>query len=145
VELDDRRFCSCGMFPFVINTRRKIFKHYTGFSFFIFIWISALETNRERLIRHEMIHFKQQVELLFLFHWILYGLFYLISRLNRQEHYIAYRYNPFELEAYGNDSNPEYLRARKAFAWVRYWAEFRMGRNKTWPDRIAKRKHAGWD
>lgn len=108
------------MLPIVIRTRKKIFRHYTGFSFFLFIWISDLESQRERLIRHERIHFFQQLELLFIFHWLLYAYFYIISRLKGHEHYIAYRYNPFELEAYGNDSDESYLRSRKAFAWTRY-------------------------
>jgi hypothetical protein len=79
-----------------------------------------LEKDQSRLIRHEKIHFKQQVELLFVGHWILYGVFYLASRYKRHRHYIAYRYNPFEIEAYENDIQQDYLKKRTPFAWLKY-------------------------
>jgi hypothetical protein len=132
------------MIPIIIITEKRIFKYYTGFSFFIFIWISRLEQNSVRLIRHETIHFRQQVELLFVFHWLLYGLFYTISRLKGQRHYIGYRYNPFELEAYGNDSNPEYLKQRKLFAWLRYLRPFRASLMRDMSDKIPADKFVKW-
>ncbi len=126
------------MLPVVIHTRKRIFRHYTGFSFFIFIWISRLESNQARLIRHETIHFYQQLELLFIFHWMLYGFFYLISRVKGNRHYISYRYNPFELEAYLNDSNEKYLEERKAFAWWRHLKKFRESLTKDLSSTIPK-------
>ena len=132
------------MIPIIIFTEKRIFKYYTGFSFFIFIWISRLEKNSTRLVRHEMIHFWQQVELLFVFHWLLYGLFYMVSRLKGQRHYICYRYNPFELEAYGNDSNEQYLKERKLFAWTRYIGGFRKSLRKDTTDNIPKDRLPGW-
>ncbi len=112
------------MLPYRIYTQRKIFNYYTGLSFFIFIWITREPHDQTQLIRHEKIHFWQQVELLFLFHWILYALFYLVGRLHGQCHYIAYRYNPFEIEAFENDVNKNYLKTRTPFAWVRYVPTF---------------------
>jgi hypothetical protein len=108
------------MLPFKIYTRNRIFNYYTGLSFFIFIWISRVTKDEIRLVRHEKIHFLQQVELLFIFHWILYAYFYLISRYKGQGHYVAYRYNPFEMEAYDNEHNENYLKSRKPFAWVSF-------------------------
>jgi hypothetical protein len=132
------------MFPIVIRTKKRIFKYYTGFSFFIFIWISQLEKNSQRLIRHESIHFYQQLELLFVFHWLLYGGFYLISRLKGQGHYISYRYNPFELEAYSNDLDETYLRRRKVFAWVAYVKTFRSTLSKDMSGSVPKDKYITW-
>lgn len=106
------------MLPLKIYTRRKIFNYYQGLSFFIFVWICDDKRGERWLIRHEKIHFFQQVELLFVFHWLLYTLFYLLTRLRGHGHFIAYRYNPFELEAYDNDRNEDYLRTRKIFAWA---------------------------
>ena len=120
MELLPCRSCYRSMFPIIIFTQGRIFKHYTGFSFFIFIWISRLEKNPAQLIRHEKIHFYQQLELLFVGHWLLYGIFYLISRYKRHGHYIAYRNNPFEREAYMNDPQEDYLAKRKRYAWVEY-------------------------
>lgn len=108
------------MLPFKIYTRKRIFNYYTGLSFFIFIWISKLTKDEVQLVRHEKIHFWQQVEMVFVFHWLLYGFFYLAARSKGYSHYIAYRYNPFELEAYDNESNTTYLKKRRPFAWIGY-------------------------
>lgn len=114
------------MLPLKIYTRKKIFNYYTGLSFFIFIWISKLTTDEVRLVRHEKIHFRQQIELLFVFHWMLYIIFYLISRLKGYGHYGAYRCNPFELEAFTNDIDTAYLQRRKPYAWLNYiWEYYR--------------------
>ena len=70
--------------------------------------------------RHETIHFQQQLELLFVFQWILYGLFYLIGLVRYRNGEQAYRENPFEREAYGNDKDQDYLLNRPRYSWVRY-------------------------
>ncbi|MEO5599688.1 MAG: hypothetical protein ABIR06_02050 [Cyclobacteriaceae bacterium] len=112
------------MLPYKIYTRKKIFNYYTGLSFFIFIWITRQPSDETQLVRHEKIHFWQQVEMLFVFHWILYALFYLLGRMKGQCHYIAYRYNPFELEAFANDPDASYLEKRRAFAWAGFLRQF---------------------
>jgi hypothetical protein len=106
------------MLPFKIYTRKRIFNYYTGLSFFVFIWISKLTKDEVKLVRHEKIHFLQQVEMLFVFHWLFYAFFYLLSRSRGHGHYVAYRYNPFELEAYTNENDVDYLKTRKSFAWL---------------------------
>jgi hypothetical protein len=106
------------MLPFKIYTRKRIFNYYTGISFFIFIWISKVAKDEVKLIRHEKIHFLQQVEMLFVFHWLLYAFFYLLSRYKGYGHFIAYRYNPFELEAYAYEHDENYLKSRRSFAWI---------------------------
>jgi hypothetical protein len=132
------------MLPILFKTRKRIFRHYTGFSFFVFIWISALETDPARLIRHEKIHFLQQLELFFVFHWLLYGLFYLISRIKRQGHYIAYRYNPFEVEAYTHDTDVNYLMRRRPYAWTRYLRDFLRTLNTNMSGQVPKHKEIRW-
>jgi len=100
----------------------------------VFIWVSELVKERKRLINHETIHFHQQLELLFIFHWLLYALFYAISRIAGRGHYIAYRYNPFEMEAYRHDGDLDYLPKRKLFAWFGYLpAYFKILRGKHQP------------
>ena len=112
------------MLPYKIYTRKKIFNYYTGLSFFIFIWITREPNDQKQLIHHEKIHFWQQVEMLFVFHWLFYGVFYLLGRMTGQCHYIAYRYNPFEIEAYTYDGDEDYLTKRRAFAWIGFVREF---------------------
>ena len=74
----------------------------------------------EKTITHETIHFFQQVEMLFIFQWILYGLFYVIGRFTKGSWKAAYYGNPFEVEAYANDLDPDYLKERKFWAWTGY-------------------------
>ena len=74
----------------------------------------------EKTITHETIHFFQQVEMLFVFQWILYGLFYIIGRFTKGSWKAAYYGNPFEVEAYANDIDPDYLQERKFWAWASY-------------------------
>jgi hypothetical protein len=94
---------------------------YAAQSLFIFIILREKEfENCERLIHHEKIHFWQQVEMLFIFHWLLYLAFYLFNLIRYQSHQKAYRLNPFEKEAYQNDGDFSYLHHRKPYAWVKY-------------------------
>jgi hypothetical protein len=115
------------MLPIRFYTNKKIFNYYSGLSFFIFIWILRTRKEDPSLKRHEVIHFWQQVELLFIFHWLLYGIFYLISRFHGQGHYQAYRTNPFECEAYDMEEKMTYLKDRRPFAWAPYVRKFFAG------------------
>jgi hypothetical protein len=90
-------------------------------SFFIFVF-SRGEMD-DRVKRHETIHYKQQVEMLFVFQWIMYGYFHLKGLLSGLKGSEAYYLNPFELEAYDNDEKENYLNERKRYAWVKYWRE----------------------
>ena len=74
----------------------------------------------EKTITHETIHFLQQLEMLFVLQWILYGLFYVIGRFTKGSWKAAYYGNPFEVEAYANDLDPDYLEERKFWAWTGY-------------------------
>jgi hypothetical protein len=83
-------------------------------SFFIFVWCRG-EIN-EKTKRHETIHFQQQIELLFM-----YGVFHLIGLVKEKGNgKKAYYHNPFELEAYGNDHDENYLQQRKRYSWIKY-------------------------
>ena len=108
------------MIPIRIQTKSKLFRYYSGFSFFIFIFIWKGACEKEILINHELIHFYQQVEMLFVFHWLLYLLFYLIARVKRKDHDTAYYNIPFEKEAYTFEHDLHYIRRRKLFAWVKF-------------------------
>lgn len=90
-------------------------------SFGIFVFFAGKkELVDESIIRHETIHFRQQLELLFVFQWILYGIFHLIGYVKNREVRWAYLSNPFELEAYDNDEKIDYLNDREHFAWAKY-------------------------
>jgi hypothetical protein len=133
------------MLPYKIYTRKKIFNYYTGLSFFIFIWIRRHTSDETRLVRHEKIHFWQQVEMLFVFHWILYGFFYLLGRMKGHCHYVAYRHNPFELEAFTNDPDAKYLENRRMFAWAGFVREYFEALTKDHSQNVPRDKKIIWD
>ena len=74
----------------------------------------------EQLMNHELIHFRQQIELLIIPFYILYLLNYLINLIRYHKHTEAYRNILFEREAYENDSNLSYLSERRFAAWTIY-------------------------
>lgn len=106
--------------PWIISMPSRIFGQYDGFAFFIFIFIYRGIVAQEKLINHERIHFWQQLELLFLIHWLLYILFYLLYRIKGLNHTQAYMAIPFEREAYKHEHDATYLKKRKPFAWLAF-------------------------
>lgn len=72
----------------------------------------------EKVINHESIHTEQIKECLYIGFYILYLLFW-FERLvwNARK---AYRGNPFEQEAYSNQSDLDYIPNRKRYAWLKY-------------------------
>ena len=70
--------------------------------------------------RHETIHFQQQLEMLFIPFFLLYGFFWLKGMIKYKDGKAAYYVNPFEKEAYINEYKEDYLANRKRFAWKNY-------------------------
>ena len=70
--------------------------------------------------RHETIHYHQQLEMLFIFQWITYGVFWLIGLVRYRNGAEAYRQTPFEREAYENQKKYTYLEKRPLWNWVNY-------------------------
>ncbi len=86
---------------------------------FILFKEEKLKENRV-IIRHELIHFRQQLELLVIPFYVFYLLSYLINLVVYRSHHLAYLNICFEREAYTNDSNPDYLKNRRFYEWVSY-------------------------
>lgn len=70
--------------------------------------------------RHETIHFQQQLEMLFVPFFLLYFFFWLKGLIEYRDGKASYYVNPFEREAYINESDENYLATRKRFAWKHY-------------------------
>ncbi len=95
----------------------------------IFISINAItlwpfiifkgEVNDE-VVRHERIHIMQQRELLVIFFYLLYVVFWIFNLVKYRNSYLAYANLPFEREAYANDHDEFYILNRKTFAWLNY-------------------------
>ena len=83
-----------------------------------FVWCRG--TMDETLRNHETIHYHQQLELLFVGQWLLYVFYWLKGLIKYKDGAVAYAESPFELEAYQNEADLDYLKNRERFAWRHY-------------------------
>lgn len=74
----------------------------------------------EQTKRHETIHFQQYLELAFVGFLVMYAGFWIWNLMKGHSPRDAYYKIPFELEAYGNDVNENYLEERERYAWTYY-------------------------
>jgi hypothetical protein len=109
----------------VIIVSRIILKALTGnFAASITLWPIVFLRDKKHLddpilINHEKIHLRQQLELLIFIFYLWYGIEYLVYRFKGMSAKSAYRNIRFEKEAYQYEENPDYLKSRKWFAYVR--------------------------
>lgn len=83
-----------------------------------FIFVRTDVAVNRQLLTHEHIHGRQQLEMLWLPFFLLYGIEWLVRLcIDRRT---AYRHISFEQEAYRNDWNPDYLAERKRYGWIRF-------------------------
>lgn len=73
-----------------------------------------------RLINHERIHLRQQLELLIIPFYIWYFIEYLFRLIQYKNAHQAYMNISFEREAYQNDEDLEFLQNRKLFNFLRF-------------------------
>lgn len=98
------------------------FKGYLAMCVFPFIFVRkdarALKTTD---INHEMIHGKQQIEMLWVLFFVWYGIEWFVRWVAYGfDGHLAYRNISFEREAYSNQSNITYLDERKPYAFLKY-------------------------
>jgi len=74
-----------------------------------------------RLVLHERIHIRQQIELLIIPFYLVYLINYLVNFLQYRNHRQAYLNIVFEKEAYANDHNEVYLQKRPLWAFINYF------------------------
>lgn len=88
---------------------------FSGFAAWPFV--VTRPTSSESTFNHEMIHHRQQSELLVLGFYALYSWYYLQGRFQKKNHLQAYLDIPFEKEARANQKNLKYLETRPRQAW----------------------------
>jgi len=86
---------------------------------FLLVKNERLKTDK-RIIRHEQIHFYQQLEMLIVFFYPVYLLNYLYNLIKFRNHGEAYFQISFEREAYQNENDVAYFKRRKPYAWLKY-------------------------
>lgn len=102
----------------------SLFIDITGITLYPFIiYKNAKEDVPEDVHNHEMIHIYQQSELWVLGFYVLYFYYWLKNKIEGQGNLHAYANIPFELEAYRNQNNMDYLSTREKGAWKKYIGE----------------------
>ena len=97
----------------------SIFMSIGGITLFPFIILrEKYKNNPKNIIRHESIHIKQQIEMLVIPFYVFYTLEWFIKLFIFGTK--AYQNLSFEREAKTNEGNPDYLKTRKFWAWVKY-------------------------
>lgn len=93
------------------------FRNYTAINLFGVFFVHPDVALTNRLVTHESIHTAQMRELLYLPFYFLYLIEWFIRLFLKGD---AYFNLSFEREAYRNESNSEYLKQRKHYAWIKY-------------------------
>ena len=96
-------------------------KGYMGLTVFPFVFLKDKKFKKnKRLINHEYIHLKQQLEILIIPFFIWYGIEFLIRLIQYKDKHLAYKNISFEREAYQNESNVKYLNQRGFWQFLKY-------------------------
>lgn len=101
------------------------FKDYKIFNFLGLILFVRSDTKSpitEVDINHEKIHSAQMLETLWIGFYIWYIIEYLCIWISKKYNKQNHRYHDvsFEEEAHNNDTNLDYLKTRKYYAWLKY-------------------------
>lgn len=105
----------------VIRNRILPPKGFVAINLFGIIFVRKNANISEKTLRHEAIHSAQIKELLVIGFYALYLWFWIVNLFrHRFKNHIAYRNICFEIEAYSNADDIDYLKKRKRFAWKDY-------------------------
>lgn len=95
------------------------FKGYKAINLFGIIFARKEYTLDDVDINHELIHTAQMKEMLYIFFYMWYIVEWFLKLLYYFDSNKAYKYISFEVEAYTNESNMNYLVKRKHFNWLK--------------------------
>lgn len=100
----------------VIETRLMPRSRYVAITLFGLVFTRDASLIRGRLLRHELIHCRQQLEWAYIPFFLLYLIEWLWHLARLRDWHAAYRAISFEREAYDNEDDESYLKSRKAYA-----------------------------
>lgn len=95
------------------------FRKIDGIALWPFVLVKSNQPT-ERIIRHEKIHLRQQLEMLIIPFYMWYFMEWLLRWALYKNRSKAYFNISFEREAYQNDSNPDYMKSRKFWNFIKY-------------------------
>ncbi len=97
-------------------------KGFQGITLYPFVFVGNHDFAKDKcFMNHEKIHLRQQLELLVIPFYIIYGIEFLIRLVRYKNWIIAYRAISFEKEAYANETNLEYLKQRGLWRFISYF------------------------
>ena len=106
---------------FVVVNKWILARQFDGVVLWPFVVVKRSELKDDRVfMNHERVHLKQQQELVILFFFVWYFLEYFIRLIKYRDSYKAYIRICFEREAYANETDLEYLKNRKFWAFLKY-------------------------
>lgn len=108
--------------PYIVVCPWLLAKGYCAVALYPFVLLKQAHLRHDqRLMLHERIHLRQQLELLIFPFYVVYLLHYLLLLWRFRNHWQAYRHICFEREAYAHEHNTAYLTQRPFWAWRKYW------------------------
>ena len=94
---------------------------YLGLTCYPFVFLKTKELRSNLvLINHEKIHLRQQIEMLIIPFYLVYGVEFLIRFIQYKNRKIGYRNISFEREAYANEVYLDYLKQRNFWNFLKY-------------------------
>ena len=94
--------------------------NFMGISFVFIVLATKSSKWKHEYLRHEMIHFRQQREMLVLPFYLWYIVEFLIRWWQHKDWMKAYYNISFEREAFSNQDDETYLYYRKPYSWIKY-------------------------
>ena len=95
-------------------------KGYAAITLFWWIIVRKEIKITQKLLNHEEIHGKQQLEMLYIPFFLWYATEFVIRWIHCGKRNEVYRNISFEREAKDNERDPEYIHNRRIFEWVHY-------------------------
>ena len=106
---------------FIIVFSRLFAKNFRGLAIYPFIFLRDKQLRENpKILNHEKIHLRQQIEMLWIFFFLWYGIEFLIRWIQFKNPNVAYFNISFEKEAYANELDFGYLKSRNFWKFTHY-------------------------
>lgn len=106
---------------YIVVFSRLFAKNFRGLAVYPFIFLREKALKEDlKIINHEKIHLRQQIEMLWIFFFLWYGVEFLVRLIRFKNTHIAYLNISFEKEAYAHENDLDYLKTRKFWTFAKY-------------------------
>lgn len=106
----------------IIVSKYLVPNGYIALTLYPFIFLKSKKyVFNTTLIHHERIHIRQQLELLIIPFYMVYGIEFLVRFISCKNWKKAYKNISFEKEAFANETNFEFLKQRSFWNFIKYF------------------------